>query len=207
MLLGLAGLVSACANGYKTDFEPTPVPGLEEAIARQKSAAAAPQPPRDEALPLEKAESEAIEPLQFAAPKTVEQKPKRRPGPRPLVLKSVVGAPGDGNKALRIAMRAHLQSIGAPLAPQPTGDDYLLDALVVSVRRETHDELTIIWRVWSNRTYLGEIIQRNAVPKGALDGEWGDQAVAAAGAARNGVLRLIAEHSRSAQARNQAPAG
>lgn len=131
-------------------------------------------------------------------------RPRQRPElereePRPLVIEAIVGAPGDGNQALATAMREHLEALGAPMAANRAGREYVLDALVASVRKGDRDELTIIWRVWTEDEMLGEVVQRNAVPAGALDGAWGQTAYAAAGDARNGVLHLIARHSAGAQ--------
>ncbi|MEM9096198.1 MAG: hypothetical protein AAGC62_14640 [Pseudomonadota bacterium] len=215
--IGLMSAVSACATGYTENYTPTPVPGLNDALP---ATAESPKPP--EVLSedgLEDATSEivaeAADATDVASVTVAAYRPRPRPAnlkaaqprkeaaPTPLVIKSVVGAPGDGDQALAAAMREHMLRVGAPLADKRDGDAYILDGLVVNLRREDLDEVTIIWRLWAGDSYLGEVVQSAKVPKGALEGPWGEQAVMAAGSARNGLLAMIAAHSKAKRRASQ----
>lgn len=112
-------------------------------------------------------------------------------GPRPIVIGSVVGAPGDGDQALALAIARQLAAAGAPVANSAKGAFWRVDARVTRTNRGATDNLKIIWSVSDGQQVLGEVTQENDLPAGALDGGWGQDADFAAQGATNGILALI----------------
>ncbi len=114
-----------------------------------------------------------------------------------LTIHSVVGAPGDGNIALRRALAFALEKRGYRLSEDITANGITLTGTVRVTPHGTAgragDDVAIIWTALGpDGTTLGNVEQKNRVPAGSLSGNWGIAAVEVAAAAAPGIARLIA---------------
>lgn len=111
-----------------------------------------------------------------------------------VALAPVTGAPGDGGRALSLAIGSGLQHAGIALRDKP--DDrvtYLLTGKVaIGAAKAGHQDVKIVWIVSkAGGGEIGQVSQENAVPAGSLDGAWGDTAYDVASAAIGGIVALI----------------
>ncbi|MGE5512115.1 MAG: hypothetical protein ACM31O_12790 [Bacteroidota bacterium] len=104
----------------------------------------------------------------------------------------VTGAPGDGNSALATALQNELSRQGVSLAER-AGASYRIEGKVtVGAAKEGKQAIQIDWRVKDPQgKSLGTVSQKNEIPQGSLDGEWGKTADAAASAAAQGIIKLL----------------
>jgi hypothetical protein len=117
-------------------------------------------------------------------------------GPVMAQVPYVTGAPGDGRSSLTAAIKKRLYAGGVKLAggSESAGRNVYTVKGVVSVKdagggKET---IKIDWQVIDpNGRSLGNVTQQNTIPKGSLSGPWGAIADAAAGAAANGIIKLL----------------
>ena len=113
-------------------------------------------------------------------------------GPRALVFRGVRGAPGNGDQALGREVSRLLGQSGAQLAPTGTPNALYLTADVSRTRNGGSDTIKILWHVEEeNGTRVGQVVQENDVPAGALDANWGEDAFYAAQGARDGIMELL----------------
>jgi hypothetical protein len=123
-------------------------------------------------------------------PPPVEHKPHRI-----LLVRPVEGAPGDGNTALPRALTFLLQRRGVSLAKAPEPGKTIEIAGSVAIRDAASPGLqhvSIRWRVLApDGKEVGIIHQENDVPRGALDGVWGDVGMAVASAALDEMIRVV----------------
>jgi hypothetical protein len=118
-------------------------------------------------------------------------------GPLTTIVAPVSGAPGDGTKSLTAAIKKRLYAKGVKLATVPTGNTYTIKG-TVSVTDGTagKQSIRIDWQVLDpNGKRVGTVSQQNNIPKGSLDGPWGAIADAAAGAAADGIVKLLPKPS------------
>ena len=116
-----------------------------------------------------------------------------RDGALTAVVPSVKGAPGDGSKSLTVAIQRELQTKGVALTDRPTPATYRVEgAVTLGSSREGKQPIQIEWVVRDpNGKKLGTVSQKNDIPEGSLDGSWGRVADQAAGAAVQGILKLL----------------
>lgn len=113
-------------------------------------------------------------------------------GPRALVFRGVRGAPGNGDQALGREVSRLLGQSGAQLAPSGTPNALYLTADVSRSRNGASDSIKIMWHVEeADGTRVGQVVQENDVPAGALDANWGEDAFYAAQGARDGIMELL----------------
>ena len=113
-------------------------------------------------------------------------------GPRALVFRGVRGAPGNGDQALGREVSRLLGQSGAQLAPSGTPNALYLTADVSRTRNGGSDSIKIMWHVEeADGTRVGQVVQENDVPAGALDANWGEDAFYAAQGARDGIMELL----------------
>ncbi len=105
---------------------------------------------------------------------------------------TVTGAPGDGNVALAEALQRELSRQGVSLVDKP-GSSYRVEGkVVVGSTKEGKQPIQIDWRVKDPQgKSLGTVSQKNDIPPGSLDGDWGKTADAAAAAAAQGIVKLL----------------
>jgi hypothetical protein len=98
--------------------------------------------------------------------------------PITLAVKECEGAPGDGNRALRQAMREILILGGRNPLPDTAGADYVIGCKV-NVWQDGPDSerVTIEWVLsGADGGRLGDVKQANRIPRGQLAGAWGKTA-------------------------------
>ncbi|TNE57989.1 MAG: hypothetical protein EP340_06925 [Alphaproteobacteria bacterium] len=117
--------------------------------------------------------------------------------PPPLYFLPILGAPGDGNRALDRAMRAALQKRGIKVLNAPDPEDLQLQCFV-SLRPAEDDQSTIqiFWEIKSPEgKSVASIDQANRILAGALDGAWGPLATDIAEAAADGIAQFLGQTS------------
>lgn len=118
---------------------------------------------------------------------------ERDSGPVSALVPTVTGAPGDGSKSLTAAIQRELQGKGVPLANGPSPSTYRVEgAVTMGAAREGKQAIQIEWVVKDPQgKRLGTVSQKNDIPEGSLDGAWGRTAEQAAGAAVQGIAKLL----------------
>jgi hypothetical protein len=108
------------------------------------------------------------------------------------IVPAVNGAPGDGSTALSSALQRELSRQGVTLANRP-GASYRIEGKVaMGAPAEGKQTIQIDWLVRDPQgRSLGTVSQKNDIPEGSLDSSWGSTADAAAGAAAQGILKLL----------------
>ncbi len=111
-----------------------------------------------------------------------------------LALLPFDGAPGDGNKTLAAALRDQLLGAGiARVVADPAAADYLVDcAIVISDVGPRLQQVVLAWSLFApDGQRLGTVNQANRVPRGSLNGAWGDTAKAAAQGGADGLRDML----------------
>lgn len=108
------------------------------------------------------------------------------------IVPAVSGAPGDGNTALSSALQRELSRQGVTMANRP-GASYRIEGKVALTQGQAGKQsIQIDWLVRDPQgRSLGTVSQKNEIPEGSLDSAWGNTADAAAGAAAQGILKLL----------------
>ncbi|MQX36581.1 hypothetical protein [Roseospira navarrensis] len=137
-----------------------------------------------------------------AAPTPPPQRPPQReeppaaPSVSALVMAppEVTRAPGDGKQALEAALTRLFRFNGVTIAEGPA-DDRLRVRGAVEVLPSTlagQERVSIVWDLLDvDGESLGRINQENLIPKGALDGAWGETAALIAEGAAMGVGEIL----------------
>jgi hypothetical protein len=137
------------------------------------------------------------------APLIEEEAPKESKAPAPsdndalrvrVAVRPLTGAPGDGGKALANAVKAVLRQQELAIVESGQKPDLTVDGEVdVSPARVDKQHVKILWRVRrADGAEIGTVGQENDVPKGLLDGPWGDLSYNIALAAGDGLMQLVA---------------
>jgi hypothetical protein len=110
-----------------------------------------------------------------------------------VVVAPVSGAPGDGQRSLTTALKKRLYAGGVKLANGTTSNVYTVKGSVsMSDASGGKQSIRIDWQVLDpNGKRLGTVSQQNTIPRGSLNGPWGAVAAAAAGAAADGIIKLL----------------
>lgn len=126
-----------------------------------------------------------------AAPKAAVASPAA--GQLVAVVPRVQGAPGDGSQSLSEAIRQELQGRGVGLVEVASANTYRVEGIVkLGEAKDGKQPILIEWQVKDPKgKKLGTVSQRNEIPAGSLDGEWGATAQQAAGAAVQGIVKLL----------------
>jgi hypothetical protein len=111
-----------------------------------------------------------------------------------LAFVDVVGAPGDGEQAISRALSNRLLEQGFTVTGTPAVNAYEIQGTVRTAPAERGKEsIRIDWTIFGPEgTRLGNVTQVNVVRKGSLDRRWGAAADAAADAAAQDILKLLA---------------
>ncbi|MBY0335776.1 MAG: hypothetical protein K2X11_04140 [Acetobacteraceae bacterium] len=128
-------------------------------------------------------------------------------GPPRIRFIPVRRAPGDGNTALTNRMREFLGNRGYVAQDTADGAAFAVTADVAVVPGTPgNDRVEIQWIVSRRDGYeLGRVVQLNEVPRGRLNGLWGDVAYVAAEQAAGGVETIIRNASEGQQGGGAAP--
>jgi hypothetical protein len=112
-----------------------------------------------------------------------------------IAIRPVSGAPGDGAKSLANAIATVLKRQDLAVLDDPSAKaDVILDGEVtVAPVKADKQHVKIVWHVRrGDGAEIGTVGQENDVPKGLLDGAWGDVAYSVAIAGADGLLQVIA---------------
>ena len=113
-------------------------------------------------------------------------------GPLAAVVPSVNGAPGDGGTSLASALQRELSGKGITVGNKSASAYRVEGTVTIGPAKEGKQPIQIEWLVRDPQgKKLGTVSQRNEIPEGSLDGPWGKTAEQAAGAAAQGILKLL----------------
>lgn len=130
---------------------------------------------------------------------TASARPAATPLPRAngVLVAPVAGAPGDGQRSLTTALKKRLYAGGIKLANGTTENVYMVKgSVVLSDASGGKQSIRIDWLVLDpSGRRLGTVSQQNTIPRGSLNGPWGAIADAAAGAAADGIIKLLPKSS------------
>jgi hypothetical protein len=114
-----------------------------------------------------------------------------------VLVAPVSGAPGDGQRSLTTALKKRLYAGGIKLANGTTDNVYMVKGSVVLADASGGKQsIRIDWLVLDpSGRRLGTVSQQNTIPRGSLNGPWGAIADAAAGAAADGIIKLLPKSS------------
>jgi hypothetical protein len=114
-----------------------------------------------------------------------------------VLVAPVTGAPGDGRRSLTTALKKRLYKDGVKLANGTSSNVYTVKGIVkLSSTSAGKESIRIDWQVLDpSGKRLGTVSQQNTIPKGSLNGPWGAIADAAAGAAADGIIKLLPKSS------------
>ena len=112
---------------------------------------------------------------------------------RPTIsVTGVNGAPGSGNNELAAAMRGALRAQNVVVSTSANSAYRVAGQVSVSSAGRAEDQVVIEWTLTDTQgASLGDVTQRNRVPKGALSRAWGVTARDAATAAARGIVQLL----------------
>ena len=111
----------------------------------------------------------------------------------PLVVGEIAGAPGDGDQALRWALRSVLRRVDVPVTENVDEAAAFLDGVIeVTSHSETQERVRLVWTIRdSGRNELAILRQENLIPKGRLQGRWGSMAFDVALAMRAEIVETM----------------
>lgn len=111
-----------------------------------------------------------------------------------VAIGEVRGAPGDGGQSLAKAVAAVLKNQDLAIVDDSKKADLTLDGEVsVAPAKTDKQHVKIVWRLRrADGAEIGTVGQENEVPRGLLDGAWGDVAYSVALAAGDGLMALVA---------------
>lgn len=179
-----AGSFVAWLPSHTTSTPAAPsVAGQPVGVGAQPIAAATPRSPKPTRVALAKQAS--------ATPTTGSI--TSRGGSTMAMVPSVTGAPGDGSKSLTAAIQRELSGRGIAVTPKPIATAYRVEGRVsMGKPKGGKQSIHIEWQVKDpHGKKVGTVSQRNEIPAGSLDGAWGQTAEQAAGAAAQGIIKLL----------------
>jgi hypothetical protein len=135
----------------------------------------------------------AATPVATAAPAPTVTASAVSPKPAGVLVAPVSGAPGDGQRSLTTALKKRLYAGGVKLANGTASNVYMVKGSVsMADASGGKQSIRIDWQVLDpNGKRLGTVSQQNTIPRGSLNGPWGAIAEAAAGAAADGIIKLL----------------
>ncbi len=120
-----------------------------------------------------------------------------------ILIKTVDGAPGDGNQALMLAIKQALRVRDFMVTEDPRQAVFLIEGRVeIAPPANGRQQAKVVWTISTvSGGQVGRAIQENTIPAGSLNGAWGQVATMVANAAADGVEELFGRPStRRAQA-------
>jgi hypothetical protein len=123
--------------------------------------------------------------------------PKEQPGGGRIrvAIRKIAGAPGDGDTSLAASLNTILTHRDIQLVDAAQGrPDLAVDAdIKVDPVKDGKQHVKIVWHVArAGGAEVGQVAQENDIPRGQLDGMWGDIAFNVAMAAEDGIMQLVA---------------
>ncbi|HTV89138.1 MAG TPA: hypothetical protein VME41_08990 [Stellaceae bacterium] len=110
-----------------------------------------------------------------------------------IAIDKIAGAPGDGATALQDAIAAVLQRQDLAITTDGGKADLHIGVdITLSAAASGMQHIKIVWHVRrADGVEIGTVVQQNDIPKGSLDGKWGDVAYNVATAAAGGLMQLV----------------
>jgi hypothetical protein len=126
----------------------------------------------------------------------IDETPKEQSGGGRIrvAIRKIEGAPGDGDASLASSLTALLKHQDIQLVDTAQGrPDLTVDAEVkIDPAKDNKQHVKIVWHVArAGGGEVGQVAQENDVPRGRLDGPWGDIAYSVAMAAEGGIMQLV----------------
>jgi hypothetical protein len=111
-----------------------------------------------------------------------------------VAVRGINGAPGDGAKSLAAAVATVLRQQDLAIVESGQKPDLTIDGEVsLAPVKPDKQHVKIVWRVLrADGVEIGTVGLENDVPRGLLEGPWGDLAYSVAMAAGEGLLQLVA---------------
>lgn len=108
----------------------------------------------------------------------------------------ITGAPGDGARSLDRAIRAALGREGLIVTDVGANGEFTVAGRVTTAPLpRAQERVEVVWVVSrADGLELGRVAQLNEIPRGTLNGLWGDVAVIVADQAAQGVAEVIRRH-------------
>ncbi len=108
----------------------------------------------------------------------------------------ITGAPGDGARSLDRAIRTALGREGLIVSDAGASGEFIVAGQVSTAPvGRAQERVEIVWVVSrADGMELGRVAQLNEIPRGSLNGLWGDVAVIVADQAAQGVAEVIRRH-------------
>lgn len=124
-----------------------------------------------------------------------------------LMVESVIGAPGDGNKTLTAAVKEALRLTDVSVTEDPRQMDYVLKGNVkMTEAGPGKQKVQVTWTVLTPAGgEVGKAVQENTTSAGSLDGPWGKTASLVAKAAVGGIADILARAEKTPRESNGAP--
>ena len=182
--------------------EKAPAAAAKAADAKSAPLPAKPSRPPQPAAKSMITEDAGKEPTPLTAPSPPETMSGIQPAPRdtPLrwgkpsfLIRTVEGAPGDGNRALATAITAALRGKDLTVTEDPRQAGYeVVGKVDVGPPVNGRQRARITWAVNTiGGQEVGKAVQENVVAAGSLDGSWGQVAVLVTSAAASAVQQLF----------------
>ncbi len=110
-----------------------------------------------------------------------------------ILIRSVDGAPGDGNQALMLAIKQALRIRDFMVTEDPRQAVFQVEGRVdLAPPANGRQRVKLTWIVTTvSGGQVGRAIQENTIPAGSLNGVWGQVAMMVANAAADGVEELF----------------
>ena len=111
-----------------------------------------------------------------------------------VMVGKVSGAPGDGATSLAAAVTSVLRRQDLAIVTDGKKADLRVEAeITITPVKPDKQHVKIVWRVRrADGVEIGSVGQENDVPRGLLDGPWGDVAFSVASDAGDGLAQLVA---------------
>ncbi|MBB4287358.1 hypothetical protein [Roseospira goensis] len=129
-----------------------------------------------------------------AAPTDRPARAARRPSDLVMAPPEVTRAPGDGKAALERALTRLFRQNGVRITDAPGSERLTVRGAVevLPAGAAGQEQVSIVWQVLdADGVVLGEVNQQNTIPRGSLDGRWGDVAALIAEGAAMGVGEIL----------------
>jgi hypothetical protein len=138
--------------------------------------------------------ADRLAPLLEEEPQAEAAKEPAAAGRTRIAVHPLGGAPGDGANSLAAAVAAILQRQDLAIVGTDQKPDLTIDGEVsVTPVKPDKQHVKIVWHVRrADGAEIGNVGQENDVPRGLLDGPWGDLAYNIALAAGDGLMQLVA---------------
>ena len=132
-------------------------------------------------------------PVPDANPTPITDPPPVTWGRPSFLIKTVQGAPGDGNQSLTAAIKNALRKRDLTVTEDPSQAGFVITGQVsMGVAVNGRQQAKVVWSVDTiNGQEVGKAVQKNVIRAGSLDGSWGRVADIVSNAAVVGIQELF----------------